>query len=341
MKKDQIVAFRAGLFVFIMLIAVAIVIFVLGKEKGYFKKQFTVYTSFPDVFGLLPGAPVRLAGLNVGKVADITIPQALKETKLVVTLQIEKRIQNRIREDSVASIKWLSYVTGDSYIELSMGSENKTMIREGDFISGVIAADYSKVFESGIKIIDDLHKNLQKLEKEKIIEILSGSAITLTNIFEEIKNGNGMIHHLIYTPAGKDFLDNLSKSSENVKKITQEIVRGDNILNALISNKENNDIRKRITGLLKEIEKITKQITGGNGFLHAILYDEEQRVILENLIQVTKNLKTITGNINDGEGSLGAIINDPVLYDNLNQILGGANRSFILRTLIRHSLKDN
>ena len=341
MKKDQIVALRAGVFVFVTLIAATFVIFVLGKEKGYFKKQFTVYTSFPDVFGLLPGAPVRLAGLTVGKIADITIPQALKETKLVVSLQIEKRIQNRIREDSVASIKWLSYVTGDSYIELSMGSETKTMIREGDFISGVIPTDYSKVFESGIKIIDDIHKNLQKLEKEKIIETLSGSAKSLTNIFEEIKNGNGMIHHLIYSPEGKDFVDNLSKSSENIKKITQEIVRGDNILNALISDKENNEILKTITGLLKEVENITKQIADGNGFLHAIVYDEKHRGILENLTQVTENLKTITSNINDGEGSLGAIINDPVLYDNLNQILGGANRSFILRTLIRHSLKNN
>ena len=92
---------------------------------------------------------------------------------------------------------------------------------------------------------------------------------------------------------------------------------------------------------MKEVENITKQIADGNGFLHAIVYDEKHRGILENLTQVTENLKTITSNINDGEGSLGAIINDPVLYDNLNQILGGANRSFILRTLIRHSLKNN
>jgi phospholipid/cholesterol/gamma-HCH transport system substrate-binding protein len=78
-----------------------------------------------------------------------------------------------------------------------------------------------------------------------------------------------------------------------------------------------------------------------NGLLHAILYDEEKRKILDNLAQATDDLKNVTEKIAEGEGSLGAIINDPDLYDNLNQLLGGANRSFILRTLIRRSIKKD
>lgn len=73
--------------------------------------------------------------------------------------------------------------------------------------------------------------------------------------------------------------------------------------------------------------------------MHAILYDEEKGKILDNLSQATEDLKTVTGMIAEGKGSIGAIINDPALYDNLIQLLGGANRSFILRTMIRHSMK--
>ncbi len=75
--------------------------------------------------------------------------------------------------------------------------------------------------------------------------------------------------------------------------------------------------------------------------MHAILYDEEKRKILDNLAEATDDLKNVTEKIVEGEGSLGAIINDPNLYDNLNQLLGGANRSFILRTLIRRSIKQD
>ncbi len=69
------------------------------------------------------------------------------------------------------------------------------------------------------------------------------------------------------------------------------------------------------------------------------LKEEELIKILDNLAQATEDLKTVTGTIAEGEGSIGAIINDPVLYDNLIQLLGGANRSFILRTMIRRSMK--
>lgn len=341
MKKDQMVVLRAGLFVFVMLIAIAIVIFVLGKEKGYFKRQFTIYTSFPDVHGLLPGAPVRLAGVTVGKVADVTIPEVLEETRLLVTLQIEERVQSRIRKDSVALIKWLSYVTGDSYIELSMGSREKKIVKEGDFIQGVIPTDYSRVFESGVTLIDDIHKKLKKVEKEKLIESLSDSAETLADIVQEIKTGEGLIHRLIFDKQGTALFDNLSQSSENIKKVTDDIIKGNGILNAMIYNGESNIIMKTITNVSTEAEKIANQLTNGNGLLHAILYDEDKRRILDNLVQVTESLQAVTKSLDEGEGSLGAMINDPALYDNVNQFVGGANRSFILRTLIRHSLNKD
>ncbi len=304
MKKEQAIALRAGLFVLFMLIALAIVIFVLGTEKGYFKKQFTIYTTFSNVVGLQSGAPIRLAGVTVGKVLDVNIPHDLTEKKLVVAMQVEKKVQNRIRTDSVASIRWLSYVTGDPYVEILIGSRNKPMVKEGEFIEGVDPQDYSKIFEDGANVVGSLYKNLQKLEDTKLIDTLGQSAKSLKGIVEEIKVGEGMLHSLIYDREFKTFV-------------------------------------KKISDLTKEIDKITNQIKTGDGLLHAIIYDKEKGKILDNLAQATEDLKNVTAKIVEGEGSLGAIINDPDLYDNLNQLLGGANRSFILRTLIRRSIKKD
>jgi hypothetical protein len=47
------------------------------------------------------------------------------------------------------------------------------------------------------------------------------------------------------------------------------------------------------------------------------------------------NLKAITEKIDAGEGSLGALIADPTLYERLVAILDGAQRSFLLRGLLR------
>lgn len=311
MKKEQAIALRAGLFVIIMLVATAITIFVLGTERGYFKKVFTVYTSFSNVLGLQPGAPVRLSGVTVGKVDSVNVPQDMAKTKLEVVMQIERKFQSRVRANSIASIKSLSYVTGDYYVEISMGNGNSAMLKEGDFIQSTDPADFSRVFENGINVVDSIYKNLKEIEETRLFERLSNSAKSLNDVIEEIKTGKGMLHALIYEPEGKNLIDNISKTSEHLRKITQDV------------------------------DRIINQIKSGNGLLHAILYDEEKGKILDNLAEATDDLKNVTEKIAEGEGSLGAIINDPDLYDNLNQLLGGANRSFILRTLIRRSIKKD
>ena len=311
MKKEQAIALRAGLFVIIMLVATAITIFVLGTERGYFKKVFTVYTSFSNVLGLQPGAPVRLSGVTVGKVDSVSVPQDMAKTKLEVVMQIERKFQSRVRANSIASIKSLSYVTGDYYVEISMGNGNSAMLKEGDFIQSTDPADFSRVFENGINVVDSIYKNLKEIEETRLFERLSNSAKSLNDVIEEIKTGKGMLHALIYEPEGKNLIDNISKTSEHLRKVTQDV------------------------------DRITNQIKSGNGLLHAILYDEEKGKILDNLAEATDDLKNVTEKIAEGEGSLGAIINDPDLYDNLNQLLGGANRSFILRTLIRRSIKKD
>ncbi|ODS29868.1 MAG: putative ABC transporter substrate binding component [Candidatus Scalindua rubra] len=339
MKKEQAAALRAGLFVLFMLVACGIAIFVLGTERGYFKKQFTVYTSFSNVIGLQTGAPVRLSGVTVGKVVSVNIPKDLAETKLKVVMQVETKVQERIRTDSVAMIKWLSYVTGDPYIEISIGNSNNPMIKEGDFIEGIDPSDYSKAFDSGMNVIESIYKNLKKIEDEELLETLSRSSKSLETIVEEIKTGKGMLHNLIYEPEGKNLVENIAKTTGNLRAITHEIVEGDNLLNALIYDKEYETFIKKIADLSEEIDRVTNQIRTGEGLLHAILYDEEKGKILDNLAKATEDLKTITANIAEGEGTIGAIINDPALYDNLVQLLGGANRSFILRTMIRRSMK--
>jgi len=175
-------------------------------------------------------------------------------------------------------------------------------IKEGDFIKGIDPVDYSRAFESGTSVIDSIYKSLKRIEDTKLLETLSDSVGSLNNIMQEIKTGRGMLHSLIYQPEGKNLIENISKTSENLRKVTQDIIEGDSLLNTLI-------------------------------------YDRDKEKILDNLSQAVEDLKLVTDKIAEGEGSIGAIINDPALYDNLIQILGGANRSLILRTMIRSSMK--
>jgi len=51
------------------------------------------------------------------------------------------------------------------------------------------------------------------------------------------------------------------------------------------------------------------------------------------------NLRALSERLKSGDGTLGALIQDPTVYENLVQFLDGAQRSFLLRALIR-SMRD-
>jgi phospholipid/cholesterol/gamma-HCH transport system substrate-binding protein len=50
------------------------------------------------------------------------------------------------------------------------------------------------------------------------------------------------------------------------------------------------------------------------------------------------NLKDITARLEAGEGTLGGLIQDPTVYENLAAFLEGAQRSLLLRALIRSAI---
>lgn len=56
--------------------------------------------------------------------------------------------------------------------------------------------------------------------------------------------------------------------------------------------------------------------------------------------KITKNLEGILEKINNGTGTLGALVNDPGLYDNAKKLIGEANRSRIVRNLVRKTIED-
>ncbi len=54
-----------------------------------------------------------------------------------------------------------------------------------------------------------------------------------------------------------------------------------------------------------------------------------------------KNLNHILEKVNNGTGTLGALINDPGLYYDARNLMGGANRNRIVRNLVRQTIKES
>lgn len=265
MTKEQFAELRAGLFTLITLAGFAAMIFILGTQKGYFEPQITLKTMFLNVYGLKEGAPVRFMGVRIGQVKDIILPNELPCTGIEVVLKIEKSVQKNITRDSVATIKWLSYVTGDSYVEILSGACLEPVVEDGDSIKSVEPIDYTTAIANGIGTIESFSKIMKKLDEGGFAESLSDVLASLKESVNTFQKGDGLLYSLMYDPGGKQ--------------------------------------------------------------------------LLENVVKTTESLDEITGKIAGGEGTIGALIADPTLYENLKRLLGGAERSFILRNLVRKSIE--
>lgn len=67
---------------------------------------------------------------------------------------------------------------------------------------------------------------------------------------------------------------------------------------------------------------------------------EKMKQIVNNVEGASADLRDIFASINRGEGTIGALVKDPGLYHDMRTLMGRANRSKLLKNLIRSTLAD-
>src|SRR3712207_2690001 len=78
--------------------------------------SYTIYASFENIGGLKPRAPVKSAGVVVGRVADIALDKSSFKARVVLSIDNRFRFPN----DTTASIL-TSGLLGEQYIGLDAG----------------------------------------------------------------------------------------------------------------------------------------------------------------------------------------------------------------------------
>jgi phospholipid/cholesterol/gamma-HCH transport system substrate-binding protein len=111
------------------------------------------------------------------------------------------------------------------------------------------------------------------------------------------------------------------------------------LLPALLLDPKYKGVLDDLRVVTKNLRDVSDRIAGGKGTIGALVKDDPAegsiRDASRDLQSTLANLKEITAKLNDGEGTLGALISDPTLYERLVSILEGAQRSFLLRGLLR------
>ncbi len=314
MSNHRRTSLFVGLFVVASLLVGSVLLMMLGQRSGILRPRYTLVTYFEDVQGLVAGAPVRLAGKDVGRVESVQFAPANAEVPPVrVVIQVDASVDAYVRSDSVASIGTVGLL-GDRYVSVSMGTGAGRVLEEGQELASVSPVDLDAIVVRGTQAID--------------------SAATLAD------NVNRVVLELSEA-MGDGRLDQTTESiariSSGVAELTEEVRGGDGLLHSLIYDNYEGGGVESVERSLARLEQIMEQIVVGDGLLHQLIYDDPEGEAFAEAVAGLQRLNAILEKIDGGTGTIGLLVNDPSLYHDLQVLVGGAQRSLLVRSLVRMS----
>jgi len=150
-------------------LAVILVATFLGFTKDIpFTTPFQVKATFESANSIRVGSPVRIAGVNVGKVEKV---EASDESGTsVVTLSLNKQALP-LHEDATAKIRPRIFLEGNFFVDLRPGTPDSPELEDG----GVI-----KVTRTASPVqLDEVLTSLQSDTRQDLKDVLEGLAIAL------------------------------------------------------------------------------------------------------------------------------------------------------------------
>ncbi|HWQ00398.1 MAG TPA: MlaD family protein [Vicinamibacterales bacterium] len=280
---------KIGLVGLVALVLTAALILAVGGEGGFFWQRYELKTKFRDVRGLKPGAVVRVAGVEVGRVTHVRFAGPEVE----VVMEIAEDMRPLVTTASRASIGSLSLL-GEPVIDITPASEGSPLPPGGYVPPGRASGQITDVAEAAS----------QGLEQA-------------TALLAEIRRGRGTVGRLFTDDA---LYREVQRFVEAASDVASRVSQGRGSLGRLVQDPQ---AARQLEASLANLEAITRQINSGQGSLGRLLRD---RSLEQSLASIGGNLEAVTGRLSRGEGTAGRLLADDELYRRVNDLAGRLDR---------------
>ena len=241
---------KVGIFMFVAIAFLLVIVFFMGMEKGLFAKEYNLYITVDSGAGFIEGMPIKLSGFKIGKVKSLKLTD---DAKVRVVLNINKEYQKWIRSDSAAKLV-KENVIGDSILEISVGSGEKPMLTENNELTYEKVVGVDEITQSIQPLLEETTKTLQYINDPKgdIKKTLSNVERLSEHLLETENNLNEL---LVTSNNTLNKLDMIASKSigvvDDTKKISGVLAAKDNELKLMIEDTEEvlSDTREIIKGL--------------------------------------------------------------------------------------------
>ena len=361
---------RIGAFILSGLLVFFAIIYLLGAQGRYFERKYQLVAEFTEVGGLIEGATVRLAGVQIGRVTAVELPEK-PGGKVRVTITIARRFSERVRRDSEAKISTQGLL-GDKIVEITIGTTAAPALKPGDVLTTQDSVEMQQMFKAGAETLQTVRE---------LATSLKTTAERVDRIAREVETGKGLVHALVYdepealtklnailtrtqsllaraeqgdhavgvllSPDSGKSVRALLAAMDTIGRTAEKLESRDNLLSALLHDPQYKTIADDLRIVAHNFRDVSERVAQGQGLLGQLTRDGGTDGALGSLGDATAdfraamaNLRAVTDRLKQGEGTVGALLEDPTVYENLVQFLEGSRRSFLLRTLIRSTIES-
>lgn len=353
MASGRSLELRVGIFVTLGLLVGAAVIFALGNQSSLFARRATYHAVFTNVDGLRPGAPIRMAGVDVGSVSAVTLRP---DGRCDVTLRIVSEQAHFVTTESRATIGSKGLL-GDKLVDVTPGSGDplpeggEITSEEGGGLFGALATAGDAIDEARPAIANLRHLT-ETLAEEQLQQDIRDIAHNIAELTRMIREDDGTIHRLISDPEMADSVQStlvslrassteLAATARNVRAITSEIAHGDGSVHEIIYGDGASQLVANLTDTAAEAASILRDVRTGDGNAHELLYGDSAGDLISNLTAMSTDLRAIVADVRAGRGTIGGLLVDPSIYEDVRRLVGNLERNEILRALVRYSIRED
>lgn len=266
MKKNINHKIRLGIFITLGIAVFIIAIYFIGEKQQMFRSTFRLTGIFKDVGGLQIGNNVRLSGINVGTVENVSL---ISDTSVIVEKLIDESTRKYIKKDAIASIG-SEGLMGNKVLVITPGIGSQQTIENNDVIATTQPVE-----------IDEIIKSLKTT-----IDNTSNITGDLAKISTNIESGKGTIGKLMMDKTWRENIEatifNLKDGSDQFKVVMDNADEIDSILIVIKTT------IGYTAGITADLAAITNSLQSGEGTIGRLLMNT---TAAENFDSTMINLK--------------------------------------------------
>ncbi|MEA2030230.1 MAG: MlaD family protein [candidate division Zixibacteria bacterium] len=248
------------------------------------KEEFTSY--FRNVNGLVPGAPVRMAGVEVGNVRSVRFVNIDSLEKVEIICKIKEDVWQMMTENTVVQMGTIGFL-GDKYIEIIPGAIGAPVLPKECIVPVRDADNIKAAFKSGKEAIGEARSVVNNID----------------SLLGRINGGQGTLGQLA---VNDELYSSMTILLSRLTKLTADLQKNQERIVSSIEKTSNS------------VENLTEQVNTSKGTIGKLIKDPK---LYDNLTIVSQRLDSIVYKINTAEGSLGLMVSDTGLYVEMTNLM--------------------